>query len=134
MNKLEGKIVNIESSPEMSIVQVDVSGDVFTSIVLETPETAPYLKLGAGITVLFKETEVSLATNLSGNISLRNRFKSPVKKIEKHALLATVTLDYKGKDIVSIITSKSVDRLGLKEGESAEWLIKTNEVSLWHTT
>jgi len=131
MNKLEGIIVDIESSQEMSIVEIDVSGDIFASVILETPRTAAYLKKGARITLFFKETEVSLAKDLSGLISLRNRFKSPIKKIEKNALLSTVTLNYRGKDIVSIITTKSVNRLGLKESEEVEWLVKTNEVSLW---
>ena len=133
MNKLAGIIVGIESSAEMSLVEVNVSGDIFTSIVLETPQTAPYLKVGNNITLLFKETEVSLAKDLAGRISLRNHFSSLIKKIELYQLLATITLDYQGQEIVSIITAKSANKLGLKENESVDWLVKTNEVSLWHT-
>ena len=50
----------------MSMVDIDVDGDVFSSIVLETPASAAYLKQGSSVTLLFKETEVSIGKNLSG--------------------------------------------------------------------
>ena len=130
MNKLIGKIVLIESSPHMSMVDIDVDGDVFSSIVLETPSSASYLKQGTAVTLLFKETEVSIGKNLSGLISLRNRFKATIKRIERSDILTKVFLDYRNKEIVSIISSRSSDKLALIAGDSVEWLVKTNEVSL----
>ena len=130
MNKLIGKIIQIESSQHMSMVDIDVNGDVFSSIILETPATATYLKQGNQITMLFKETEVSIGKNLSGLISLRNRFKAIIKELEKSDILTKVLLDYKGKEIISIITSRSSQKLALAVGDSVEWLVKTNEVSL----
>lgn len=130
MNKLAGTIVRIESSQHMSMVDIDVQGDIFTSIILETPQTAAYLTNGERIEVLFKETEVSIAKNLSGQISLRNRFKAVIKNVEKSNILAKIVLDYRGQQIVSIISTRSADRLELKPGDIVEWLVKTNEVSL----
>ncbi len=130
MNKLIGKIVLVESSRNMSMVDIDVDGDVFSSIVLETPSSAPYLKQGSSVALLFKETEVSIGKNLSGLISLRNRFKATIKRIEKSDILAKVFLNYKGKEIISIISSRSSQKLGLIDGDEVEWLVKTNEVSL----
>ena len=130
MNKLLGKIIRIESSEHMSLVDIDVSGEVFCSVVLETPQTAAYLIEGAAITILFKETEVSIAKNLSGQISLRNRFHGVVHSIECSNILAKIILNYKNTQITSIITSRSVDKLALKKGDEVEWLVKTNEVSL----
>ena len=130
MNKLTGKIILIESSPHMSMVDIDVEGDVFSSIVLETPASAPYLQKGNTVTLLFKETEVSIGKNLSGLISLRNRFKATVKRLEKSEILTKVFLHYRSREIVSIISTRSVQKLGLIDGDEVEWLIKTNEVSL----
>lgn len=130
MNKLTGKIVLIESTPHMSMVDIDVEGDVFSSIVLETPASAAYLKQGNSVTLLFKETEVSIGKNLSGLISLRNRFKGTIKRIEKSDILAKIILDYKNKEITSIISTRSTQKLGLANGDLVEWLVKTNEVSL----
>lgn len=54
----------------MSLVDVDVSGDILTATLLETPEDAPYLKVGNSVDVLFKETEVSLAVTARELIEL----------------------------------------------------------------
>ncbi len=131
MNKLIGKVVLVESSSHMSMVDIDVDGDVFSSIVLETPATASYLKQGSSVAVLFKETEVSIGKNLSGLISLRNRFKATIKRIEKSDILTKVFLNYKSKAIISIISTRSTQKLALIDGDEVEWLVKTNEVSLF---
>ena len=112
------------------MVDIDVEGDVFSSIVLETPATAAYLKQGKQVALLFKETEVSIGKNLSGLISLRNRFKATIREIEKSDILTKVFLNYKSKIIVSIISTRSAQKLGLVDGDEVEWLVKTNEVSL----
>jgi len=130
MNKLSGKIVRVESTGHMSLVDIDVRGDIFCSVVLETPESAAYLKEGGAITILFKETEVSIAKNLSGRISLRNRFHGVIHDIESSPLLAKIILNYQNTRITSMITSRSVDNLALRKGDEVEWLVKTNEVSL----
>jgi molybdate transport system regulatory protein len=130
VNKLTGQIVLVESSEHMSMVDIDVDGDVFSSIVLETPDTASYLKKDSRVCLLFKETEVSIGKNLTGLISLRNRFKATIKEIEKSDLLTKVFLNYKSEVIVSIISTRSVQKLGLIDGDHVEWLVKTNEVSL----
>ena len=109
MNKLKGKITNIESSEHISIVDIDVEGDLFSSVIIETPETADYLRIGNEIFILFKETEVSIGKALSGNLSLRNRLKSKIKTIKMGTVLTEIVLDYKEKDIISIITTRSTN-------------------------
>jgi molybdate transport system regulatory protein len=130
VNKLTGKIILIENTPHMSMVDIDVDGDVFSSIVLETPASASYLKQGSSITLLFKETEVSIGKNLSGLISLRNRFKATIFRLESSEILTKIFLNYKDMEVISIISSRSVQKLGLTVGDEVEWLVKTNEVSL----
>jgi molybdopterin-binding protein len=128
MNKLLGKITNIESSEHISIVDIDVEGDLFSTVIIETPETADYLRIGKEVFMLFKETEVSIGKALSGNLSLRNRLKSKIKTIEKGTVLTKITLDYKGKDIISVITTRSTNKLDLKVGDDVQGLVKANEV------
>jgi len=130
MNKLKGKISRIESSEHLSMVTIEVGEDIFSAVVLETPQTAVYLKEGNAVTLLFKETEVAIAKNLSGAISLRNRFQAVIKRIETAPILSKIVLTYKNREIVSIISTRSAQRLDLREGDSVEWLVKANEVSL----
>lgn len=120
--------MNIESSEHISIVDIEVEGDLFSSIIIETPETADYLRIGNEVFMLFKETEVSIGKALSGNLSLRNRLKSKIKTIEKGKVLTKITLDYKRKDIISIITTRSTNNLDLKVGDEVQGLVKANEV------
>ena len=75
---------------------------------------------------------MSLAKNLSGLISLRNRLPAQVRAVEKGQVLAKVTLDYQGLDVVSIITTRSAERLDLKAGDAVEALVKANEMTILH--
>jgi molybdate transport system regulatory protein len=130
MNKLKAKIVHIDSNNHLSLVDLAVGNDVISATLLETPAQADYLKIGNYVSILFKETEVSLAKNLSGLISLRNRLKATVTKIERGEILSAVTLAYQGNIIVSVITTRGMDTLQLEEGDEVEALIKANEVVL----
>jgi molybdate transport system regulatory protein len=130
MNRLPGAITAIESNRHMSLVDVAVSGETFSATLLETPETAAYLRVGNPVTLLFKETEVALAKDLSGLISLRNRFVVTVQGIERGDILSAIKLDYAGHALTSIITTRAVARLQLAMGDKVEALVKANEIAL----
>lgn len=132
MNKLKAEIIHIESNAHMCLVDLAVGKDVLSATLLETPEQVDYLKIGKQVTVLFKETEVSLAKDLTGLISLRNRLQATVNHIERGEILSAVSLDYQNHPLTSVITTRGMDRLKLKVGDVVEALIKANEVVLTH--
>lgn len=130
MNRLLGTIIAIESNEHLLLVDVVAGQDTFTAMLMETPHNAPYLKVGNTVAVLFKETEVSLAKNLSGELSLRNIVRGIVRKIRCGDILCEVALDINGQALTSIITTRAIKRLGLQEGDEVDALVKANEVSL----
>lgn len=130
MNKLNGVVTLVEHNATMSLVDIRVEDVHFSAILLETPTTAAYLREGALVTLLFKETEVSLAKNLQGDISLRNRFTAQVSHVDEGEILSAVTLNFMNKTVVSVITSRAVKRLQIAVGDTLEALIKANEVAL----
>ncbi|MFO7766778.1 MAG: TOBE domain-containing protein [Pelovirga sp.] len=131
MNSIPGKIATIDTDGNLSLVDIEVTSDFrMSALIVETPEHCPWLKTGQRIKILFKETEVSIARNLSGQISLRNRFVATIAGIRSEGMLAEITLDSAGHQVVSIITSRSAQRMELKTGDQVEWLVKANEVSL----
>jgi molybdopterin-binding protein len=130
MNKLYGTITAIESNDHLSLVDVLAGQDTFTAMLLETPKRAPHLRVGNTVAVLFKETEVSLAKELSGRLSLRNRVRATVRRIRPGEILSEVALDCSGRALTSIITTRAVKRLELQVGDEVEALVKANEVSL----
>lgn len=130
MNTFPGTVTHIESNGQLSLVDIAITGGSLTATLLEAPGTTAYLNIGASVRVMFKPTEVSLAKQLQGMISLRNRLPCSVIAIERGALLAAVTLAYANTTLQSVITSRAVDALQLRVGDQVEALIKANEVVL----
>ena len=130
MNRLAGTIRGIESAADVSRVDIDIDGDLFSAVLLDTPETDDYLREGAAITMVFKESEVALAKNFTGLLSFRNQFPSRVESIERGRILTRVGLTYHSVRLTSLITTRSADILDLRAGDVVTALVKANEVTL----
>lgn len=130
MNKLPGIITQIQQSGAILLVDVDINGQGFSAMLIESATQPEWLQTGSTIDLVFKETEVSLAKNLSGMISMRNRMKCTVQSIECGELLSKVSLNFRKQTITSAITTRAVDSLQLAIGDEVEALVKANEVSL----
>lgn len=128
MNRLPGQIADIEVAGSVALVEVAVGRYRFTATLIGADSAS--WQPATSVTLLFKETEVSLAKNLSGLISMRNRLPSTVIALEQGQLLTKVTLDMNGHILTSIITTKSSRMLELAVGDAVEGLVKTNEMSL----
>ena len=138
MNRLSGRILGVESSGDLSLVEVDVGGQVLTSLVLDTPETSPHLGAGAETAALFKETEVMLARPGLGPMSVRNRLACRVLGREPGRLVTHFRLEARlfrdGAEapavVHALVTTRAVAELGLRDGEEVLALVKSTEVSL----
>lgn len=131
MNKLSGSIVAIEVSGEMSLVTVGLKADLrLKAIVLETPASASYLAVGESVHLLFKETEVVIGNQEDHAVSMQNRIKGKVKKIESGKLISKLTIDSPQGDILSVISTNAVRQLGLEQNSPVTAMIKLNEMML----
>jgi molybdate transport system regulatory protein len=130
MNKLTGIITQIQQSGAILLADVDVDGQGFSAMLIESATYPHWLQKGNEVGIVFKETEVSLAKNLTGIISLRNRILCNVLNIERGEILSKVVLKFQKHTITSAITTRSVDLLQLIVGEEVEALVKANEISL----
>jgi molybdate transport system regulatory protein len=63
-------------------------------------------------------------------LSARNQLQGTVTGIQLGGVMAEVTVDVGGEELVSVITRKSVEGLGLKEGDPIVVVIKATEVLL----
>jgi molybdopterin-binding protein len=61
-------------------------------------------------------------------LSARNQLKGTVKTVKLGSIMAEVAIDVGGNEIVSEISKGSVERLGLKAGDSVTAIIKATEV------
>jgi molybdate transport system regulatory protein len=130
MNKLTGIITQIQKSGAILLVEVDVDGHGFSAMLIESTLIPLWLQTGNTVEIIFKETEVSLAKNLSGLISMRNRLPCKVIQVQRGELFSNVSLQFKNHTIMSAITTRSVDSLQITMGDELEALIKANEISL----
>ena len=130
MNHLPGRISAIDVHGSIALVEAQVGAQRFTAMLVGAGEEVDTWPIDMRVTLMFKETEVSLAKNLSGLISMRNRIPAVVTAIEQGTLLTRVTLAFDGHTIGSIITTRSSHALALAVSDTVEALVKTNEMSL----
>jgi len=130
MNSLKGKIEAVNVSGDLSIITIKVNKTNFSAIVIDTPETDPYLVKGNPVQVIFKETEVIIGIGSVEGISLRNKLFGEVISIASDNLLSKLVINTDVGKITSIITSNSVKRLKIEIGTKLTAMIKTNELML----
>lgn len=128
MNILNGSVKTITKADSFVLLEIVCGTDTFTSLLLESNESDAY-KIGENINMIFKETEVMIATPDS-KVSARNSFVSPILDIETGALLCNVTFGFGPYAINAIITKKALLDLQCKQGEHFRWFVKSNEVSI----
>ncbi len=63
-------------------------------------------------------------------LSARNQLKGTVRSVRLGTIMAEVTVDVGGNELVAAITRSSVERLGLAEGQPVTAIIKATEVLL----
>ncbi|HVO24212.1 MAG TPA: TOBE domain-containing protein [Candidatus Margulisiibacteriota bacterium] len=63
-------------------------------------------------------------------ISARNQLRGKVTAIKLGTVMAQVTLQVGGQEVVSAITRDSVDRLGIRVGDDVVAIVKATEVML----
>ncbi|GAB3553919.1 hypothetical protein GCM10027343_41250 [Noviherbaspirillum agri] len=130
MNHLPGIISNVEVHGSIALVEAAVGKHKLAATLIGAGEEVQTWQSGMPVALLFKETEVSLAKNLSGLISMRNRMPCTVTAIERGKLLTKVSLDFNGHAITSVITTRSSHALELAVGDVVEGLVKANEMTI----
>ena len=130
MNILKGNITNIHESESLSLVKIAVGNIIFTSIIIDTPESDSYFKIGNTVKIYFKETEVIIAKNELLNISIQNKIPCTIISMKLGEILTELHLRFEDFDIKSLITTNACKTLNLKNGDAVLALIKTNEISL----
>ena len=130
MNILKGIIKEIEVNGDLSIVRASVGDSIFSTIVIDTPETASFLRIGNEVSVIFKETEVIIGVGDMSGISLRNKLRGKVLRIDSDKLLSKLLMATEVGEITSIITVNAVRQLQIEKGMEVTAMVKTNEILL----
>jgi len=126
MNKLEAQVTNIDSLENLTIVQFNFKDTPLSMMSLELSN----IKIGTRVVLSINASHIAIAKDLKGEISLSNKLDCIIKKLDKGKLLSSLTLDFKGVLLTSIITTNSVNRMNLKGNDTITALIKASELSI----
>lgn len=129
MNNLQGKIISINQSESLTKIDILCHDTKLVAFAIDFSCNDINKIAGKEVSILFKESEVSIAKNFIGEISLQNRFKCTIKHIQKGKLLAQITLSFFDNTIDSIISSMSANRMKLKIGDEVMALVKSTEIT-----
>ena len=128
MNRLLAHVVSHESYEGLSRVTLTCHEELFTSLLIDIESLGAITKED-GFWILFKENEVMLASKES-DVSASNAFVSEVVSVKQGRVLSEVVLNFHGVNISSIITTASLQRLGIEEKKEFLWFVKANEITL----
>ena len=130
MNRIEVIIKQVMNSGGIIMVDMEAPGLELTALLIDAPHNPDWLKQGNRVFAVFKETEVSIAKDFSGKISLRNKIPCTIIRIERGELMSIIHMQYRNCLLQSAITTRSVDMLELVNGNEVTAMIKANEITL----
>jgi molybdopterin-binding protein len=126
VNELIGVLQNIIHANGVYFFEVNVDGDNFFALQLHNG-----CEIGSSVKLRFRECDISIAKKIHPEISISNIHKATVKNIENDSLLARVELYYKEKSFFSLITERSIKKLGLKINDEVYFLVKALSVEVF---
>ena len=131
MNKLKGKIHNIQTSEGITLVDIRIGKDEFSSLIINSESTEEYIIVGNEVNMLFKETEISVKNfHERHNKKRQNKIITEVEAINKGVILSELKFRYNSNLITAIILTRLLDELTPKIGERAILILRTQEILL----
>ena len=131
MNKLKGEIYHIQTAEGITLVDIRIDEDEFSSLIINSDSTDEYISVGNEVNMLFKETEISVKNfHERHNKKRQNKIITEVESIKKGDILCELKFQYKAKLITAIILTRLLDELKLKIGEKAILILRTQEILL----
>ncbi|MDD3056029.1 MAG: TOBE domain-containing protein [Aliarcobacter sp.] len=127
MSQLVATIKKINSIDNLNIVEFDFHGLTLKMMSLDLNTD---VQVGKKVKLSVKPTNISIAKNLIGEISLSNQIVVTIENIENGQLLSSVSLKVHNTLLESIITVDSSKRMNLQIGEVVTILIKASNLSI----
>ena len=127
MSQLVATIKKINSVDNLNIVEFDFNGLTLKMMSLDLNDD---VKIGKKVELSVKPSNISIAKNLIGEISLSNQIVATIENLENGQLLSSVSLKVHNTLLESIITVDSSKRMNLQIGEVVTILIKASNLSI----
>ena len=129
-NQITGMVELIEYGKINAQVFIKLkSGNILVSVITNTAANNLNLEIGDEVVAIFKSRTVLITTDITLNISARNKFQGVIDSINKGEINSEVILDIgNGDNIASVITTSSIENLGVRKGSHASAIIKASDL------
>lgn len=126
MNELKAVVTNIDNLDSLNIVGFDYKGVNLSMMSLDLHN----VQIGTKVILTVKASDVAIAKEFDGLISLSNEIKGEITKLNMGKLLCSLQISSSGDTITSIITTKSAKRMNLKLNDSVTAFVKASSLSI----
>jgi len=127
MNQIEAKVESIQDLGVVSYVYVQSAQMKLKIIKSKVPQ---WLDVGDTIYCNFQEASVCVGKDCTKQVSVENCLPAALKSIRKSEPLCELTFDSDMGEVVSLITTDSLNLLDLKSGDNATMLIRGIDINL----
>ena len=127
MNLTPALITKIQSVDNITVVSFEAAHHTLRMMSLELNDS---LRVGSEVILGVKATNIALAKEISGLLSISNQLKVIIEQINMGSLLCSVKFRFEEQIWESIITRDSAMRMNLKTGDEVVALVKSSELSI----
>lgn len=128
MSQIIATIKKINNIENLNIVEFDFTGFSLKMMSLDLNKD---IQVGKKVKLAIKPTNIIIAKDLLGEISLSNKFVATIQELENGQLLSSIILKIDDTLLESIITKDSSQRLNLKINDKVTILIKASDISIY---
>lgn len=127
MNKLPAVITAVTRNEELCFIEA-LSGDIpFGILLFDLNQT---FNVGSPVWLLFKESEVAVATCLCGETSFSTVFGGTIRAVKSGRILAQAYIDTPAGELGSLFTVRALARMKLEPGSAVSIMIKASQIAL----
>lgn len=129
-NQISGTVELIEHGKINAEIFIKLkSGYTLVSVITNTAANNLNLKIGDEVVAIFKSSTVLITTDITLNISARNKFQGTIDSVNKDEINTELIIDIGNSDkIASVITTSSYERLKIDIGTQVSAIIKASDV------
>ena len=127
MNQFKATVKTIDQVENLHLVTFALGSQTLKMVSLELNES---VKVNSTIKLNLKSTQISIAKNLTGQLSHANQLKGKITTVNNGQLLSSIQLLVEGFELESLITLESSLAMELNVDDDILVLIKGSEVSV----
>jgi len=124
MNHLVAKVVEIQNTQNLHIVEFDVENNSLYMMSLELADLTPGMKVKLAI----KPMSIAIAKRFSGSISYSNKLFATIKSIDIGELLCSIKVDFNSHELEAVMSKRAIHNMNLAIGDTVVLFIKASDI------